>query len=234
MTTNFRFLLAFALASGLTACSSKDHDKAPEQPTATTTTVTETTAAAPAASAPAAPGDTAKAATFDINTVPVTSAELGAFPYLSPLKGYSVNTTSSDEFAFERSYVFDGKNLVPVEGKVSQRFIEVDSDEKKASELMIQRNYETLIKGLGGVKVSSGEVPEAVINKIGSDEARKHGKWVIDAEATDTYVIRQKNKEVWVQMALLGSSDNYAINVTERAAMPQQATIMKADELKKN
>ena len=232
MITTFRFPLVLALAGSLTACGNKD--KNAEQPTETTT-VTETAAAAPVASAATAAPDTTKAATFDINTVPVTSAELGTFPYLSPLKGYSVNTSNSEEFDFERSYVYDGKNLVPVEGKVSQRYIDVKSGEKKASELMIQRNYEDLLKGLGGVKVSSGEVTQAAIDKIGSDEAYKHSKWVLStSQATDTYVIRQKNKEVWVQVTPLGDDGNYAINVTERAVMPQQATIMKADELKKN
>ena len=233
MITNPCFLLALAFAGSLTACGSKD--KATEQSTETTATVSETTAAAPAASKPAAEVDTAKAATFDINTVPVTSAELGSFPYLSPLKGYSVNTSNSEEFDFERSYVYDGKNLVPVEGKVSQRFIDVNSGEKKASELMIQRNYEDLLKTLGATKVHSGKMAKAAIDKIGPDEAYKHGKWVLSTDqTTDTYVIRQKNKEVWVQVTPLGGDGNYAINVTERAAMPQQATIMKADELKKN
>ena len=233
MITNPRFLLALAFAGSLTACGSKD--KATEQTAETTATVSETPAAAPAASAPTAAADTAKTATFDINAVPVTSAALGSFPYLSPLKGYSVNTSNSEEFDFERSYVYDGKNLVPVEGKVSQRLIDVNSGEKKASELMIQRNYEDLLKTLGATKVHSGKVAQAAIDKIGQDEAYKHGKWVLSPDqATDTYVIRQKNKEVWVQVTPLGSDGNYAINVTERAAMPQQATIMKADELKKN
>lgn len=232
MTPNSRFLLAFALAGGLTACGSKD--KAAEQTTETTTAaVVETPAAAPATAAPAAAADTAKAATFDITTVPVTSAELGTFPYLSPLKGYSVNTSNSEELEFDRSYVYDGKNLIPVEGKVSQRLI--SKGDKKASELMIRRNYEDLLKTLGATKVNSSKVDQAAIDKIGQDEAYKLGKWVLStAYTTDTYVIRQKNKEVWVQVTPLGSDGDYAINVTERAAMPQQATIMKADELKKN
>jgi hypothetical protein len=233
MNTNQHVLLAFALAGSLTACGSKD--KTTAQTTETTAAVSEATAAAPATSAPAAAADTAKTATFDINTVPVTSAELGSFPYLSPLKGYSVNTSNSEEFDFERSYVYDGKSLMPVEGKVSQRLIELNSGEKKASELMIQRNYEDLLKSLGAVKVYSGVLDPAAIDKVGSDEVYKHGKWVLsDNHVTDTYVIRQKNKEVWVQVTPLGGDGNYAINVTERAAMPQQATIMKADELKKN
>ena len=233
MTTNPRLILALALAGSLSACGSKD--KATEQTTETTATVSGASAAAPTAAEPAAVADTAKAATFDINAVPVTSAELGTFPYFSPLKGYSVNTSNSTDFDFERSYVYDGKNLVPVEGKVSQRLIGVDSGEKKASELMIQRNYENLLNSLGATRVHSGKVAQPAFDKIGQEEAYKHGKWVLSPDhATDTYVIRQKNKEVWVQVNTLGGDGDYALNVTERAAMPQQATIMKAAATKAN
>ena len=235
MTTTFHFLLALTLAltGTLSACGRKDQGQATGKTAETASAVEQAPAATPAAAKPAAVADAAMVAAFDISTAPVTSAELGRFPYLGPLKGYSVNTTNSEEFDFERSYVYDGKNLVPVEGKVSQRLFDMNSGEKKASELMIQRNYEDLLRGLGAVKVHSDKTPRAAIDKIGSDQAYKQGKWVLSTDhVTDTYVIRQKNKEVWTQVTSLGSDGQYAINVTERAAMPQQATIMKADELK--
>ena len=138
MTTTPHFFLALTLAltGTLSACGRKDKGQATGQTAGTASAVAQAPAAAPAAR-PAALADTATAAAFDISTVPVTSAELGRFPYLGPLKGFSVNTTNSEGFDFERSYVYDGKNLVPVEGKVSQRLFDVNSGEKKASELMI-------------------------------------------------------------------------------------------------
>ena len=134
-------------------------------------------------------------------------------------------------YDFERSYVFDGKNLVPVEGKVVRRAFRPLDSKKTASVLMVQRNYEELIKGLGGVKVSSGKVPDEVV-KAGGPEYDKHTGGIRGYMETDTYVIRQKDKEVWVQV--MGDETNTLLNVTERAAMPQQAGILKADELKKN
>jgi outer membrane protein OmpA-like peptidoglycan-associated protein len=231
-----RLLLAsLALAGGLSACGHKEQTAEQASPPATAAAAAPA-AETPAADAPAAAPDTAnvKAATFDLSTVPVTSAELGTFPYLGPLTGYSVNKNNSEEFDFERAYVYDGKTLLPIEGKVSQRYFDLDDNAKKASALMIRRNYENLLKGLGAVKVHSGAVAQAAIEKVGADAAYKHGKWVVDNyRETDTYVIRQANKEVWAQVSALGSDGDYCITVTERAAMPQQATIMKADELKK-
>ncbi|SHL24276.1 hypothetical protein [Hymenobacter psychrotolerans] len=167
--------------------------------------------------------------------MPVTSADLGSFPYLSGLQTYEVSTSNSEDYDFEMAYVYDGKNLVPIEGKVSQRYFRPKNGEKQASELMIHRNYEDLLKTLGATKVSDGKPAKESIDKIGYDKIYKHGKWSVSSDhETDTYVIRQKDKEVWVQVTALGSDANYNLTVTERAAMPQQAGIIKADELKKN
>ena len=231
MTTTFRFLLVLALASSLGACGSKD--TAAEQPATTTTTVTETPATAPAASTPAVAADTARAATFDVNTVPVSTARLGAFPYLNKLPGYKINVPSdSISFEFDRYYVYDGKQLLPIEGRVLRREYIVVDDKKRTSDLMIQRNYENLIKSLGGVLVTSGTVSNETIEKLGRDEYRKHNTVPSSVDQVNAYLIRQKDKEVWVQV----KTDAYHINldVVEKAAMPQQATVMKADELKKN
>ncbi|MCR5887659.1 hypothetical protein LRS06_07680 [Hymenobacter sp. J193] len=235
MKNTLRYLsLTGLLAATLSACGSKDQAETTATTASTETPVT-TEPTAPAETPAAAPTTPAvPAATFDISTVPVTAENLGAFPYLSGLKTYEENTSNSEEYDFERAYVYDGKNLVPVEGKVSQRLFNPKSGEKKASELMIRRNYESLVTGLGGVKVFAGEVPREVIDKVGSDEVYKHGKWSISNDhETDAYVIRQKDKEVWVQVTALGGDANYNLTVTERAAMPQQATVIPAQELKK-
>jgi hypothetical protein len=225
---------ALLLAGLLSSCGSKDK-ATDESATATVETTTATTAApvepvaAVASEAPA----TSTAATFDINTVPVTAANLGTFPYLSALKGYHTSYSSdSVGFDFDRAYLFDGKNIIAVEGKmVSRTFRPVDSD-KPASELMMQRNYENLIKSLGGVKVHSGIINEEAIKKLGEGEYEKHNGSVSTYRPTDTYVIRQKDKEVWVQVQ--PAEDQYHLDVVEKAAMPQQVSVVGATELKKN
>jgi hypothetical protein len=223
--------LVCAFAGLLAACGSK---KTQEETTTTTTapaTTPPTETAAPVeapATATAAP-----AATFDLNAVPVSTATLGAFPYLSGMKGYKINVPSdSVDFDFERSYVFDGKNLIPVEGHVLRReYVPINSD-KKASELMMQRTYADLVKSLGGVLVFSGPVPEDALKKVGEDEYHKHDGRVYSHEAMDTYVIRQKDKQIWVQVH--PSDYKLNVNVTETGAMPQTATATPAAELKKN
>jgi len=230
LQTSRHLFVALALAGGLSACGSKD--KAAETAVQTTTTTAPAeTAAPPVAETPAAPA--AAEATFDLSAVPVSTTALGRFPYLGRLQGYKVNVPSdSVDFEFDRNYVYDGKNLVPIEGHVLRREYVAVNDQKKTSVLMMQRNYENLVKSLGGVKVSSGELPGAVVEKLGSEEFHKHSGNIDPGNQVDTYVIRQKDKEIWVQ--LKPDDYSYYLNVIERAAMPQRVSALKADEPKKN
>lgn len=223
------FVLA-GLVGLLTACSAK---KTAEETTAPAASAPAAATAAPAAAATAAPAAAAPDAVFDINAVPVSAANLGGFPYLGKLPGYKINVPSdSVAFEFERTYVYDGKNLVPVEGRVLRRQYVAENDQKKTSELMMQRNYGNLIKSLGGVQVSSGQLPIEPVDKMGRDEFNKHSGGIDPGNQVDTYVIRQKDKEVWIQ--LLPNDYRYYLNVTEKAAMPQRVTVIPAAELKKN
>lgn len=234
MQTPRHFVVALALAGGLSACGSKDksaEQAAPPAATATPPTETAATPAAPVTETPAAPA--AADATFDLSAVPVSTAALGRFPYLGRLQGYKLNVPSdSVDFEFDRNYIYDGKNIVPVEGRVLRRSYIVANDQKKTSVLMMQRNYENLVKSLGGVKVWSGELPNEAVEKLGSAEFHKHNGNIDPNNQVDTYVIRQKDKEIWVQ--LRPDDYRYYLNVIERAAMPQRVSALKADELKKN
>ncbi|MFD2783862.1 hypothetical protein [Hymenobacter rubripertinctus] len=243
MKQPLRYLLtATLLAPLLSGCGSNDQPAdAPTEATANT----ETTVASPEVAAETAPAETAPAqpaagetaatpgGAFNISTIPVSTASLGGFPYVSGPKGYKFpNPSDSAYYEFDRSYVYDGQQLVPIEGKVLRRQYRVINNNKKTSELMQQRNYETLIKSLGGVQVSSGELPREAVEKIGRDTYKKYTGNIDAGDQVDTYVIRQKDKEVWIQVK---PGETYMnINVTERAAMPQQVSTVPAGELKKN
>lgn len=69
------------------------------------------------------------------------------------------------------------------------------------------------------------------MKKFGSDEYHKHDGSIDPNDQVDTSVIRQKDREIWVQLAPGGY--HYNLNVTERAAMPQRALAMPAAEQKK-
>lgn len=237
MKNVLRYLLsAVLLAPLLTGCGTKDtaDETATDVATPTETTAAEVpTEATPTENPAVETANPSADATFDLTKVPVSTANLGRFPYVSGPKGYKFpNPSDSAYYEFDRSYVYDGKQLIPVEGKVLRRQYRVIDDNKKTSELMQQRNYENLIKSLGGVPVSSAELPREAIEKVGNDTYKKYAGNISSGEQVDTYLIRQKDKEVWIQIQ---PGDTYMdVVVTERAAMPQQVTTIPADELKKN
>ena len=234
MTSRLPLLAALLLAGGLSACGNKD--KAADQttaatlPTAGSGTPTPVPAAGVAATTPAAAPAAADAA-FDLSSVPVSTVNMGSFPYLAKLPGYHLNVPSdSTDYEFDRLYVYDGKQMLPVEGHVLRRQYVSINQQKETSELMMERNYENLVKSLGGVKVWAGQIPGEARDKVGDDYGKYHG---LDAgKSADTYLIRQKDKEVWVQ--LVPDHYSYTLNVVERAAMPQKLTVTPAAELKKN
>jgi OOP family OmpA-OmpF porin len=231
MHQNPRLLFAaLTLAGGLSACGHQDQTAEQASP--------PTTAAAPAPTE-TAPSETpatttaAPAAAFDVSTVPVSTAALGSFPYVAGLKNFELNTTNSKDFEFERAYVYDGTTLQTIEGKVSRRLFEVDRSSevgKKMSELLIDRNLDNQLKALGAVKVWTGIIPKETIEKIGGNTVfYQHSSTGNDSEG-DTYLIRQKDKQIWVQTST--SADSYRIDVVEKAGMPELTTVLKADELK--
>lgn len=232
MTSRLPLLTALVLATGLSACDNKDQAAGQNKITTVPTAGSGTPIPVPAAGVPATtPTAATPVATFDPNTVPVSTANVGSFPYLGKLPGYHLNVPSdSVDYEFDRLYVYDGQQMLPVEGHVLRRAYVAANDQKQTSELMMERNYDNLIKSMGGVKVWSGEIPGEAKDKVGDDYSKYRG---LDAgKQADTYLIRQKNKEVWVQ--LQPDHYNYTLNVVERAAMPQKLTVTPAAELKKN
>lgn len=221
-------LVLASLLSLLTACGTKKTEETSATTTAPPVAAAPTT---PAETVPATAGAVAPAATFDINSVPVSSANLGRFPYLSKLPGYQISDSTA--FDFDRTYVYDGKNIFPVEGHVLRRLYKPVNYQKQTSALMIERNYDNLLKSLGGVQVAAmAKVPYDTITKFGEEEYRKRDGGIHPSNEVAAYVIRQKDKQIWVQVSPDESS--YVLNVTETAAMPQQATTLPAAELKKN
>ncbi|MBC8084222.1 MAG: OmpA family protein [Hymenobacter sp.] len=225
MQKTTRLVATYSLLSLLSACGSEERTGG----TAATPATTATAPTPPPTAAEAVPA--APDATFNINSVPVSTADLGPFPYLAPLKGYQVLAGATKSLEFDRFYFYIGNALVPVEGRVLRRRFYPAEGQPEASELMIRRNYENLLTNLGAKKLSASKVASEAWEKIGTDEYNTHGGNQLtgtDRQA-DTYVIRQQNKEIWVQLVAF---DGYSLDVVEKAAMPQQVAPMKADELK--
>lgn len=227
-----------------TACSSdkKPNEQATAAPVvapavaapATKPVVAETPATAPVA--PAAP------AGFDPGTAPVVTPTLGAFPYFSLLDGYvkmdekTAPGSSAREFNkdanFDRYEFFDGVKIIPVEGRLRT----VIAMGKTASFFQAQKTYEKLVHDLGGVTVFEGSGEKMKDLKLKYEEPRHRSRYnMTEYEKSGVYMVRTPDKEIWVEVYKTYSSDpeNYWLTVVEKKALPMEAAVLPAAEMKK-
>lgn len=194
------------------------------------------------AETPPAPPTPAAPAGFDPATVPVATPTLGAFPYFSLLDGYvkmdekTAPGNSAREFNkdanFDRYEFFDGVKIIPVEGRLRT----VSAMGKTASFFQVQKTYEKLVKDLGGVTVFEGSGEKMTDQKLKYEEPRQRSRYnMTPHEKSGVYMVRTPDKEIWVEVYKTYSSDpeNYWLTVVEKKALPMEASVLPAAEMKK-
>lgn len=149
---------------------------------------------------------------FDIQSIPISEVEIGQFPYLSYPEGYNFNykkeISANDIKELDKEYFAISGKLHPIEGKSFKVRIERENtNPRKFNSLLVEKYYVEKIKSLGGVQVNNMAVDEAEIKKIGDQELidKKFG-FSIDYNLLNdikTFVIRRKDKEIWIQMTLM-------------------------------
>jgi OmpA-OmpF porin, OOP family len=193
----------------------------------------------PAASPQAAPSADAAAlktmpvaSGFDLNRVPVVSPQLGAFPYVSLIEGYRPSTSDDNkDVAFDRYEFFDGTRLIPVEGRLKT----VEARGTGASAFQVFKTYESLVTGLGGVKVFEGKGEVSKGLKLEYDELR-HRHPLFDDDRLGIYVLRTPEREIWLEAFVKEypvQDGDYYLTVVEKKALDLKAALLPAEQLKR-
>lgn len=181
------------------------------------------------------------APTFDLQTVPVSTAALPAFPYLDwPAKLDDQYRRVVANKKIDRAFVIAGRTLRAVEGRVQQR--DFPNDPIGWSEIVAQRNYANAIKNMGGVKINTvlpgdpnwisqqGGDGEALFNKLRlTDNGVNHeGRGVV---SYDTYLIRHAQNNIWIVVAEVAGGTSTSLLMVEEKAMEQSVAPLAADQL---
>ena len=227
---------AFLAASLLlAACSS---EKKTDEATATTVPATSTPAAT---TEPSTTNTPTAPAGFDPSTVPISTAKVGAFPLVTLLDGYQKMTLENSagnssnvylkDVAFDRYEFFDGVKLVPVEG----RLYTVQALGKNASFYQVQKTYEALVKGMGGVTVYEGKAQKMKDLGLKFEDGRHRGNYDWPQETMGVYMVRLPDREIWVEPYRVWgeTGQNYWLTVVEKKALPMQVAMLPAEQLKK-
>ena len=169
------------------------------------------------------------------NPIPLSKAELGTFPFVKTLS----NFVPGDSLTIEqnRTYFFDGKTYVTVDGQVSFQQLRVrDRTKKIPSEFQIIQTFDQLVATLGGKKIYEGKLPEELIKKITTHDLVELGSRHQVASSAYygvvEYVIKTAARTVWLQVvASTIGSDFYTLLVVDQQSQLLGTNINKENKL---
>lgn len=140
----------------------------------------------------------AVAANVDLSLIPVSTATLGAFPYIGAPAGYGVRDEKTLDLA---AYpIWTGNGFQTVEGKVHMAS-SATPEGKTYSRLEVQRSIDEAVKALGGVQIANSQAPNPAIDDL-PETLRSDmnlGLMIIYGNPISAYVIRRPDKTIWIQ-----------------------------------
>jgi OmpA-OmpF porin, OOP family len=164
---------------------------------------------------------------FDINKVPVVNPQLGKFPYFGLIEGYRRGKFDNKDVDFDRYEFFDGAKIVPVEGRLTT----MSAEGQGASAFQVFKTYESLVTGLGGVKVFEGKGEDMA--KLEFSDMR-HRSPVYGTDQMGVYMLRTPQSEIWVEAYVNPNQGGpYYLTVVEKKALEVKASLLPAEEMKK-
>ncbi|WP_404338553.1 OmpA family protein [Sphingomonas sp. MMS12-HWE2-04] len=181
------------------------------------------------------------AAGFDPASMPIGDAPTGAWPYFSMMDGYeplSLKNGAGDssrelqrDVAYDRYEFFDGKKLIPIEG----RLYTMRAIGKGASIFQAEKTYEKLVHDLGGVTVWEGSGKEIVDAKLKFSENRHRGLYNFESEKGGVYMVRTPGGgAIWVEVwkRWQDEDDSYWLTIVEKKPLEMKAKMLDAEAMK--
>lgn len=169
---------------------------------------------------------------FDPESIPVSTATLGDFPYLKLPTGYRMVDRNMRSFDFAEFPFWTDAGYEWVEGKLQTSTFRADKG-KEFSELEVVRNIEELIASVGGVKVGEGKTSadDEEKNRVKSLLGKHKGALCYPAiDRFQSFVIHRSDRLVWVHLCVRNNEGGLAI--AETSPLEITASLLPADALK--
>ena len=222
-------LMVALLSAGVVACGGDGTADAGRE----ADTAAEPDADSAAQATPEAPASEVatpdEAAGFDIESIPVSQATLGDFPYFTLPTGYENPNSPIPVRDFDRVAVWTGDRLEWVEGRIFESFVHA-VDGKGWSRLEVIRNLDHQIKQAGGVKVTESEPPQEAIDVWDEEQAYSPGRGDIYNGKVNTWLVRRPDRNIWLHFTGNNSSGSWM--VIESAPFEATSALLPASELK--
>lgn len=171
----------------------------------------------------------ANPAQFDIAKVAVSTAKLGAFPYIGLPEGYEWQRSQTRDF--DHFLFWTGTAFEDVEGKFYEGKI-VASKGKEYSQYELKRNLEAMLSQAGAVKVFEAKIPRDELKKLPADIRTDKVDGLSDVynHAATVWVIRRNDRQIWVHWAPSGNGSGLAM--IETKPFVATAALLPASEIK--
>lgn len=161
---------------------------------------------------------------FDINSVSVSNAEVGDFPFFSFPKGLDFQNKPVQR-SYDRLFFPLNGVMTPIEGKVWKTYVVNEKNNTEEWSLpYFLKSYDEAITKAGGVKIFDAKVSQKELDRI-KEEAKYFGEeGSIDYwnEPVKVYVIRRPNgDDIYIQ--LYGNTSTGAIQILQKAPAEQGA-----------
>ena len=180
-----KVFVALSIAATMSSCGSSDH-KDQTITSDSTTVITSTTAAAPPVTEGQSSAPVEVFKDFDWNNVPKSTADIGAFPYLSAPAGlyigendsYSKSKTGYSTLQdFNMLIMFDGQSFYKAEGKVAKMKYRMVKDNTDYDQYGFDSSVDKYLASIGAKligKLKLNQAQTAFLNKDDELAIHKH------------------------------------------------------------
>jgi outer membrane protein OmpA-like peptidoglycan-associated protein len=175
---------------------------------------------------------TAADRSFNLNSVQISTAQLGDFPYFGLPAGYEFRTRpvsrDQDRFPF-----WVGDRVEWVEGRLWVNAIRTEKG-KQFSPFELEKNIDAVITTAGGVKVFEGKLPREMRTSLQAESFREPMSNIFHdaySRPTRTYLLRRNDKNIWVYLNAASAMSHLV--VVETSPFEVTASLLPATDMKR-
>lgn len=171
--------------------------------------------------------------TFDIESIPVSSADIGQFPYFTLPEGL-VTQNKPLERKFDVCFFPINGTMTPKEGKLWKSYI-VAAPGQEFSQRYFEKSFDDYLAQIGGVKIFDGHITKTEEDRYIKDDPNKGDEGDIGYanENIKVYVIRTaKEGNIYVQLSANNASGK--LNILQEKGLTQTIQKVTAEDIAKD
>lgn len=168
------------------------------------------------------------------DTLPVSKAELGEFPFFSFPEGLK-SMNKPIQRTYDLLYFPINGIMTPIEGKVWKTNVSAIDGYDSWSLAYFRKSYDDLILSLGGIKIFDGQISYEEYERYHQDAEYlgEDGSIGYVGQKIRVYLIKRENgDDVYIQ--LCGDSAGGELNILQKKAFEQTITLIQSDQIEKD